>query len=44
MNIISNLDINEDGDNTIVYIAWRNYTTIAMKYDKNNGFIVYKTY
>ena len=44
MNIISNLDINEDGDNTIVYIVWRNYATITMKYDKNNGFIVYKIY
>ena len=31
-------------DETTVYAIFKTYTTITMKYDKNNGLIVYKNY
>ena len=42
INIITNLDVNKD--NAIAYVTWRNYVTLTLRYDRNNGLIVYKIY
>ena len=42
MNIITNIDIKEV-TKPIVYVVWRNYTTISMDYNRN-GLVVYRSY